>query len=296
MTTLHWVETRPHDLRFNEGNVKTVDRWVRDEGWLVGINAGFFHLASGKPGGAMALHGIPHRSGGHDPGLVLYDDDRADIQPLPGFDNQWVKRMLFAIQAGPWLVRNGIVASMQPLEASEWTRRGISPSVPRPRTFAAIRDGGSVVLGVSPMATISGLARSVQALGKIKLAMAFDGGASSQMYVADPQVGWVMASVRPVPNAIGAMNILASSKTAPSNEPPIPTAILRYSGGVMSHGPAVVEAQTLLKKLGYDPGAIDGYFGPKSAAATMAFQRASSIVVDGIVGPTTWTMLYRRSR
>src|SRR5690606_35043802 len=39
---------------------------------------------------------------------------------------------------------------------------------------------------------------------------------------------------------------------------------------------------------GYDTGGIDGIFGPKTRSATMAFQRASGIAIDGIAGPETY--------
>ncbi len=45
--------------------------------------------------------------------------------------------------------------------------------------------------------------------------------------------------------------------------------------------------QTLLKKLGYDPGAIDGKTGPHTTAAIKKFQQASGLKPDGIVGPKT---------
>lgn len=58
--------------------------------------------------------------------------------------------------------------------------------------------------------------------------------------------------------------------------------------------PAVTIAQKRLKTHGYDPGDIDGYWGPKTAAATAAFQRAqgwSGSDADGIPGPVTWSRL-----
>lgn len=58
-----------------------------------------------------------------------------------------------------------------------------------------------------------------------------------------------------------------------------------------SRGSAVQTLQTRLKARGYDPGFIDGIFGSRTDAAVKAFQRASGITVDGIVGPQTWSAL-----
>jgi peptidoglycan hydrolase-like protein with peptidoglycan-binding domain len=55
-----------------------------------------------------------------------------------------------------------------------------------------------------------------------------------------------------------------------------------------SRGEAVRQLQQALKDLGYDPGAIDGQFGPDTEAAVKAFQGHSEIAVDGIVGEITW--------
>lgn len=56
-------------------------------------------------------------------------------------------------------------------------------------------------------------------------------------------------------------------------------------------GAAVRELQEALKRLGHDPGPVDGVFGAKTEAAVKAFQRAAGIAVDGVVGPVTWSKL-----
>lgn len=52
-------------------------------------------------------------------------------------------------------------------------------------------------------------------------------------------------------------------------------------------GTAVVELQRALAREGFDPGAVDGKFGPNTERAVRAFQRANGLDVDGVVGPHT---------
>ena len=58
-----------------------------------------------------------------------------------------------------------------------------------------------------------------------------------------------------------------------------------------SRGPDVTRLQQLLRNAGFDPGPIDGIFGPRTQAAVIAFQRSRNLVPDGIVGINTWTAL-----
>lgn len=45
--------------------------------------------------------------------------------------------------------------------------------------------------------------------------------------------------------------------------------------------------QCALVDLGFDPGPIDGYGGPRTTAAVLAFQAAKGLVADGVYGPKT---------
>ncbi|MBI5157751.1 MAG: peptidoglycan-binding protein [Acidimicrobiia bacterium] len=56
-------------------------------------------------------------------------------------------------------------------------------------------------------------------------------------------------------------------------------------------GPAVIELQTLLTNQGFNPGPIDGKFGPRTEAAVRSFQTARSLPVTGVVDTATWTAL-----
>lgn len=52
-------------------------------------------------------------------------------------------------------------------------------------------------------------------------------------------------------------------------------------------GPLEKKWQRFMNDKGYDCGTVDGKFGGKTQAATMAFQEANSLVADGIVGKLT---------
>lgn len=56
-------------------------------------------------------------------------------------------------------------------------------------------------------------------------------------------------------------------------------------------GPDVLDAQRLLRERGFDPGPLDGIYGERTEAAVRAFQSANGLLVDGIVGPATWSRL-----
>ncbi|SEL58339.1 Peptidoglycan-binding (PGRP) domain of peptidoglycan hydrolases-containing protein [Stigmatella aurantiaca] len=58
-----------------------------------------------------------------------------------------------------------------------------------------------------------------------------------------------------------------------------------------SSGASVKNLQQALANAGFSPGAADGQFGPKTAAAVKAFQSARGLVADGVVGPKTWAKL-----
>ncbi|MFL5352938.1 peptidoglycan-binding domain-containing protein [Archangium sp.] len=54
-----------------------------------------------------------------------------------------------------------------------------------------------------------------------------------------------------------------------------------------SSGPEVESLQKQLAQAGFDPGGVDGTFGPNTEAAVMAFQKAQGLEADGVAGPQT---------
>lgn len=77
----------------------------------------------------------------------------------------------------------------------------------------------------------------------------------------------------------------------PTTTPPTPPSQSCPTLRMGSQGASVVELQRLLLAHGFNPGAIDGIFGPQTQSAVMAFQRSRGLTVDGIVGVQTWTAL-----
>ena len=58
-----------------------------------------------------------------------------------------------------------------------------------------------------------------------------------------------------------------------------------------AQGPDVRLVQSLLRKVGYDPGPPDGIFGLRTLQAVRTFQQNHGLTADGIVGPATWAVL-----
>jgi hypothetical protein len=50
--------------------------------------------------------------------------------------------------------------------------------------------------------------------------------------------------------------------------------------------------QLALATLGYNPGPIDGFYGPLTFAAVTRFQQDRGLIVDGIAGPQTRAELH----
>ena len=73
------------------------------------------------------------------------------------------------------------------------------------------------------------------------------------------------------------------------------------SGGGMltlgASGEAVTQLQSRLKDLGFFPSSTDtsDYYGPVTASAVEAFQRANGLTADGIAGPATQARLFNRA-
>jgi peptidoglycan hydrolase-like protein with peptidoglycan-binding domain len=93
----------------------------------------------------------------------------------------------------------------------------------------------------------------------------------------------------------GKMADVDYSNTSIPPEPDAPSAWLgRYLKLTAPYlnGDDVAQVQLALKDKGFDPGTIDGVFGPYTERAVKAFQKAKNLEVDGIVGEKTTAALF----
>lgn len=74
------------------------------------------------------------------------------------------------------------------------------------------------------------------------------------------------------------------TSSTPANDFPLPNKVLSQG----SRGPAVKEIQRALKEIHFDPGVIDGIYGPNTEDAVRRFQMMyAALANDGIYGPNT---------
>lgn len=60
-----------------------------------------------------------------------------------------------------------------------------------------------------------------------------------------------------------------------------------------SRGSDVMEIQSLLEKMSYNPGPIDGIFGFQTEGAIRQFQKNNGLIADGIIGKNTYRVMQR---
>jgi N-acetyl-anhydromuramyl-L-alanine amidase AmpD len=92
----------------------------------------------------------------------------------------------------------------------------------------------------------------------------------------------------PIERYLGYVKEHLGSQPAPHPHPvKAPPATLKQG----EKGALVTRLQKLLKQQGFDPGAVDGDFGPSTAKAVKKAQKSFGLNADGIVGPLTWHAL-----
>ena len=72
------------------------------------------------------------------------------------------------------------------------------------------------------------------------------------------------------------------------------TRLLKVTSPLM-YGEDIKAVQNKLNSLGYNCGTADGYYGNATKNAVISFQSAKGIDTDGVVGPTTWKLLFNSS-
>lgn len=84
--------------------------------------------------------------------------------------------------------------------------------------------------------------------------------------------------------------MLAAALPAKQGVAAAPPRAVLYWG---TRGSDVRWVQQRLRGWGYYRAAVDGRYGPRTAAAVRLFQRRNGLRVDGVVGPATWSALGR---
>ena len=105
--------------------------------------------------------------------------------------------------------------------------------------------------------------------------------------IAPNDTGAVAASDTDTTSSEAPTDPAPEQPAANPTEPNLP--VLRPS----AEGPAVSQLQRELQTLGYYDSTIDGKYGKLTEAAVRAFQTDQQLVVDAIVGPSTWGALTR---
>lgn len=172
------------------------------------------------------------------------------------------------------------------------------PSVPEPggglqvpAIPPEVQEQIAAVLASGDVAALRHLANWLRTLGLGTQADQLDARAeeieSSRPKPVDPPPP-SLPPVIPVPEPLPIPPVVQLPPTTVATLPPgftLPTMTLRDG----NYGPSTTAWQQFLAWAGYlQPHEVDGQFGPKTTAATKAFQAAMGLNPDGIVGPSTY--------
>ncbi|OXM61377.1 peptidoglycan-binding domain-containing protein [Amycolatopsis vastitatis] len=107
--------------------------------------------------------------------------------------------------------------------------------------------------------------------------------------------GFTAATVAAVRNFQAARGLTADGIVGPATWNALPAETLQGIPVIRegSSGGAVALLQRCLRRQGYDPGPINGVFGPETTAALKRYQQtgAPEIIVDGICGAQIWPLM-----
>jgi peptidoglycan hydrolase-like protein with peptidoglycan-binding domain len=77
------------------------------------------------------------------------------------------------------------------------------------------------------------------------------------------------------------------SRQSDAPAPSAPRSVIYRLASPLMKGETVKEIQRALRDAGFDPGTIDGEYGPITCAAVRAYQAVRHLLADGEVGPKT---------
>lgn len=98
-----------------------------------------------------------------------------------------------------------------------------------------------------------------------------------------------VAEDEPIPShELQATRATSADVSSPATKEEMRAAIMEYR---LRSPDRIKKVQRALEQAGFDPGPIDGEFGPRTDQALRAFQKAQGLEPDGIVGVKTWTAL-----
>lgn len=139
--------------------------------------------------------------------------------------------------------------------------------------------------------------RTLWAIGLVAVAVALVGAALAWMLGGGTEDSAIVTTTTTTiaeptttePTAAPTTPTTAPEETTSTTTEPEPTPATVRQG---DSGEGVRAVQQALAGLGYDVG-VDGNFGAQTAAAVVAFQTASGLEPDGVVGPATHVALAR---
>lgn len=183
-----------------------------------------------------------------------------------------------------------VVASPTELGAGvDWgTVRSSRPRADRPASFAVLQPGDS--------------GPTVTRLQELLAGAGFDPGLADGVFgprTTDAVQAYQRSRKLDVDGIVGIQTwtaLLTAQPEVPAERSPVkaprrldPEALPTVEHG--ARGDVVLELQKLLAATGFDPGGVDGVFGPLTDAAVRAFQSQHGLTVDGICGRQTWAAL-----
>lgn len=170
----------------------------------------------------------------------------------------------------------GVPAADERLELEHWTE----PEEPPTRTDVELDDRRPLFIGAGIVAVI------ILIVAGILITRAISG--SGEDGTATTATTTETVAPTPPPPAATTPPAAPPPATPPTPDATLPSDVTLRPGDT---GDGVQALQETLADLGYEPGPIDGDYGPATAQAVTAFQQAAGLTADGIAGPETLAAL-----